>query len=90
MTETSKIGRLALREEGDWWTAYYAMPDTMKGALRLGQVHMKFVVDRPERKAAFMNLMRGAVGDIIEEVCGERPTWPEGPQVAPEHERGRR
>lgn len=87
MPESQKVGRLALREEGNWWKAYYAMPDTMKGAILLGQIHMKFVVDRPERKNSFVSLMRAAVGDIIEEAFGDRPTWPEGLHPAPEHER---
>ena len=48
---------------------------------------MRFVQDR-ERKDAFMALMREAVSDILEEKTGQRPTWPEPPQGAPEHERG--
>ncbi len=28
-----KIGRLAMRHEGNFWNAYYAMPDTMDGAI---------------------------------------------------------
>lgn len=35
-----QIGRLALRREGKWWAAYYAMPDTMNGALPLGRIRM--------------------------------------------------
>ena len=31
--------------------------------------------------------MREAVADIIQEKTGHRPTWPDGLQVAPEHER---
>ena len=82
-----KIGRLALRHEGKFWVAYYALPDTMEGALLLGSIAMRFVQDR-ERKDAFMALMREAVSDILEEKTGQRPTWPEPPQGAPEHERG--
>lgn len=82
-----KIGRLALRDEGRTWTAYYAMPDTMKGAVVIASIAMKFV-ENPERKAAFMELMQECVADIIEEATGTRPTWPDGPQPAPESERG--
>jgi hypothetical protein len=81
-----KIGRLALRVEGDNWSAYYAMPDTMVDALHLASIRMK-LVERADRKDAFMSLMRDVVTDILEETVGKRPDWG-GPQSAPEHERG--
>jgi hypothetical protein len=87
MKDHAQIGRLAMREEGDEWKAYYAMPDTMKGALFLGSIKMKFV-ESPERKQAFMDLMREAVGDIIEEKTGVRPVWG-GPKAAPFWEKTR-
>lgn len=89
MADSVQIGRLAMRVEGDKWTAYYAMPDTMEDAVYLGQIAMRFVAD-PERKAAFMSLMRDVVADLIEEACGQRPTWPDGPRPAPEHEKAGR
>jgi hypothetical protein len=85
MSDTTQIGRLALRQEGDWWKAYYAMPGTMECAIPLGSILLRFVADEG-RKKAFMDLMREAVGDIIEETAGVRPTWG-GPERAPEHER---
>ena len=60
--DAAAIGRLALRGEGPDWNAYYAMPHTMEGALRLGSIAMAFVVDSDEIKQAFMTLMRAAVG----------------------------
>lgn len=82
----TKIGRLALRHEGANWNAYYALPGTMDGAIFLGSIAMRFVQDIG-RKNAFMEMMREAVSDLIEEQTGQRPTWPEGVQAAPEHER---
>jgi hypothetical protein len=41
----------------------------------------------PDRRDAFLGFMREAVTDIIEEQVGTRPTWPDGPQPAPERER---
>lgn len=82
-----KVGRLAMRHEGRNWNAYYALTDTMADAIPLGSIAMRFVVDNPERKAAFMDFMREAVADLIEEKTGHRPSWPEGVQSAPEHER---
>ena len=85
-----KIGRLALREEGENWSAYYALPDTMEGALFLGSIRMGAVagvsVGNKARKQAFMDLMRDLVDDIIEEKTGIRPSWGE-PERAPESER---
>ncbi len=86
-----KMGRLSMRREGKWWVAYYAMPDTMNGALPLGRIRMTLVEgDAPRHqrnKQGFMDLMREAVSDLIEDAIGVRPEWPTGPQAAPEHER---
>jgi hypothetical protein len=82
------IGRLALRVEGDLWVGYYALPDTMDDAVFLGSIQMQFVQDQ-DRKDAFMNLMKEAVADILEEKTGERPSW-SGLRSAPEHERAGR
>ncbi len=80
-----QIGRLALRHEGENWNAYYAMPGTMEGAIYLGSIKMQFIQDEG-RKKIFMDLMREAVGDLIEEACGVRPIWG-GPASAPASER---
>jgi hypothetical protein len=81
-----EMGRLALREEGKQWNAYYALPDTMEGAIFLGSIAMRFVIDNPKRKQAFMKLMQDSIGDVIKELMGQRVYWPE-PQPAPDHER---
>ncbi len=85
MSDKDQIGRLALRVEGDNWCAYYALAGTMDGALPLGSIRMA-IACIPARKQAFMDLMRDAVADIIEEKVGVRPSWG-GPERAPEHER---
>ena len=46
----TQIGRLALRQEGGQWNAYYAQPGTMKDAAFLGSIKMAFIVDNPDRK----------------------------------------
>jgi hypothetical protein len=86
-TLPQKMGRLAMRVEGNLWCAYHALPDTMEGALFLGSIRKVFVEDA-ERKLVFMELMKEAVSDLLEDKTGERPMWPEGEQPAPEHERG--
>lgn len=81
-----QVGRLAMRREGQWWNAYYALPNSMADAILLGSVSMRFV-ETKERRDAFIAFMRDAVSDLIQEETGTRPTWPDGPQPAPEHEK---
>lgn len=84
----AQIGRIAFRVEGENWNAYFALPDNMNGAIYLGTMRLA-LVERPDRKNAFIGLMRDTVGDIMEETLGVRPTWPTAPRPAPEHERTR-
>ena len=86
MSDTVQVGRLALRQEGDDWVAYYADKNTMLDAIELGRIRMAIVVKSQELKEQFMGLMRVAVDDMIEERFGIRPTWG-GPEAAPESER---
>jgi len=79
-------GRLAFRVEGDNWVAYWARPNTMKGAVFLGCVHM-VVTKHPDRKRVFMALMQHVAGDMVEARVGQRPLW-NVPVEAPDHERG--
>lgn len=81
-----QIGRLAMREEGDLWNAYYALPDTMKDPILLGSIKLRFVQNNENMKNWFMDLMRESVGDLIEEQTGVRPVWG-GPKAAPFWER---
>lgn len=90
MSQLEQMGRLAMRVEGDWWNAYYAMPDTMEDAILLGSIRMIFVHDF-SAKEIFMALMRDAVSAIIKDRIGVEPSWPdEGGKPAPEHERAGR
>lgn len=83
---SAQIGRLAMRHEGQNWNAYYALPDSMSEPIFLGSIRMGAVVNSPERKQRFMDMMRDVVSDLIEQETGVRPEWG-GPQPAPEHER---
>jgi len=89
VVERQQMGRLAMRHEGDWWVAYYAMPDTMDNAIELARIKMGLVTqaNKQARKEGFMRLMKHCVSDMLEEVMGQRPTWPLPPQAAPESER---
>lgn len=82
--KTAKVGRLALRIEGEFWNAYYAMPETMDDAVLLGSIRMTIAMD-PRRKAQFMALASEVVADLVEEATGTRPRMIT--ERAPEHER---
>jgi len=88
MKKITQIGRLAFRVEGMWWTVYFAAPDTMDGAVEIARIAMG-AVQNEERKRAFMELMKDALDEFIEEKTGERPShW--GETRAPESERSGR
>lgn len=84
-SDWEQMGRLAMRVEGNFWNAYYALPGTMEGAILLGSLHMGFATN-PERRDQFMQYMRECVGDMIEHEFGIRPKW-SGTIEAPEHEK---
>lgn len=82
-----QVGRLALRVEGDFWVAYFAARDTMEGAIVLGSVRLAVIEERPDRIEGFRLFIQEVYGDLVENLVGERPTWPNPPVPAPEHER---
>lgn len=84
--DIQQVGRLAFREEGDNWVAYFAPLKGMEGALFLGAIRMGIALV-PERKAEFIAFMRSAVGDMMEHAHGVRPVWPGEMTPAPENER---
>lgn len=90
MTEPklSQVGRVAFRVEGPNWNAYWALPDTMKGAVFIASTRFAAVEGKPERKSQFMAFVRAVISDLFVEHWGKRPEWPdpEG-RPAPEHER---
>lgn len=85
MSETQQVGRLAFRQEGNQWVAYFADSDTMENAIWIASIHMG-AVRNPERRQQFIDLARGSVGDFMEDRLGARPGW-EGERPAPEYER---
>lgn len=82
------LGRLALREEVGFWRAYYALPHTMENALFLGSIRMAIIVENPEFKQRFMELMQDSVTFLLAQGGTKGVTWPDPPRPAPEHERG--
>lgn len=91
MTIFRQMGRLAFREEGSNWNVYYALPDTMEGAIWIGSIAMRFIAgpEHARRKKDFMRLMRACVDELVKEVTGAQLQWPEPEgHKAPESERG--
>lgn len=84
----TQIGRLAVREIRDEVRFFYAMPDTMKGALLLGTIKASILRHDPRRLDVLIALYRDTVADLIADMTGGvRPTMQQ-PHAAPEHERG--
>ena len=81
-----QVGRLAFREEGTNWCAYYALQGTMEGAIPLGSIRIGAVRGSVERRDQFVALMRGVIDDFLRDETGETPVWNEL-QVAPDHEK---
>lgn len=81
-----RSGRVAYRHEGDFWNAYYALPDTMKGAIFIGCIRIKAIEGNDLRRQQFMDMMWETVRDTLREAKAvELVRGDEEP--APEHER---
>jgi hypothetical protein len=72
------VGRLALRVEGEWWVAYYALPNTMAGAIEMARIGMPIVQDA-DRRAAFKELMKSFVDEVIGPPSDAPRVWEEQP-----------
>ena len=66
------VGRLEIYAEGEWWVAYY-VGDHRYSPSEMARLHMRYVVENPERKRQFQELMRECVADSIERLIGRRP-----------------
>ncbi len=78
--------RLAFREEGEFWNAYLALPETMKDAKLVGCILMGTVRKNPDVKRDFMEVMKLILSKASEEVTGEPVmNWDE--RKAPEGKR---
>lgn len=84
--ELVQIGRLAFRHEGEWWNAYYALPDSMDKAIHVASIRIGSVQADAILKNAFMDTMKIMVSNFIKDQSGLDPTWG-GPNSAPESER---
>lgn len=81
-----QIGRLAMRQEGEFWNAYYARMETIDEAILLGSIKMSLVTNNEPRRLLFMGMMQEAVGEIIQLATGYEVDFKE-PTTAPQHEK---
>jgi len=62
--------RIAFREEGNFWNAYLALPNTMNNAKLIGSIAMGAVKKNHEVKDGFMALMKQVLADAMESMAG--------------------
>lgn len=86
MTETTTM-RLALRHESPFWNAYIAESGTMDGAVLIGSIAMAAVINNPDRKEAFMQMMRETMEEVLLDILGMKATGEYDVVKAPAHER---
>lgn len=85
---TDQAARIAFRIEGDWWVAYFALPDSMEGAREIGRIHMNAARNR-DRKQMFIDLAQHFIAEALENISGQAVKF-NAPVDAPEHERSGR
>ena len=76
--------RIAFRQEGKWWNAYLARPQTMDRAICMGSILIRLAEDEAVREA-FKAMMRAALEVAIRELGHKNPKWET--RKAPEHEK---
>lgn len=69
-------GRLAFREESEWWVCYWARLDTRQGATEIARVRMVAVMQDPILKQQFINFCKATFDVIAREALGTTPLWP--------------
>jgi hypothetical protein len=87
VTEKPNLSLLSRSPECGFSSMQKPISLALEGTVRLGSIRMAAIVDKPERQHAFMDVMRDFASEILKEVIGVRPAWPNPPHAAPEHER---
>jgi hypothetical protein len=63
--------KLCIRAEGDNWNAYIESTDTTNpGFVYIGSIAKTFIENNEQRKKAFINLMKEAMSDLVEDITG--------------------
>lgn len=75
--------RLAMRVEGDWWVAYLAQPDTMKGAVEMGRICRGLFEDE-KVKREWQQTLTDWMARAVEEKTGQTPEMITEPAPEPE------
>jgi hypothetical protein len=67
-------GRIALRVEGDFYNAYYALPDSMKGAIFIGCIRVALIKNDEVRRMQFLDFVRAAIEELLKD-RGHNIVW---------------
>ncbi len=71
-----EIGKVSFRVDAEgWWTAYYMIDEPIEDSVKLGSIHITLVAHKPERKQAFIDLMRNVAGDLLADIVGIPPEF---------------
>jgi hypothetical protein len=79
-------GRVAFRVDGNLWVAYWAMPDTMDGAVFLASIPA--AAAQGDMKHRFMNMAKDIAAHALKDIIGADVAWTDA--LAPEHEKAGR
>lgn len=82
--DTFSPGTLSFRMEGANWNAYFGNGAAI---MFVGSINARTVRQNEVRKQQFMDLMRGAVDDLLESVVNAKPNW-QTPVIVPGGEHG--
>lgn len=86
MSDDVQVGRVAFRVEGQYYNAYWALRDTMEGAIHIASVKIAPLRCNDALRTQFVELVQNIVSDAFDKTMGARPSaWTK--ESAPEHER---
>lgn len=86
MSDLKQVGRVAIRHEGEFINAYWALPDTMNKAILLGSIRHALASTDPAVFEAFKGMMQLAATVFLKSVLNADAHF-DNEQPAPEHER---
>lgn len=87
--DAPQVGKIAMRQEGQWWVAYLDLQHENRPKVELARIHMDAMRINPDRREQFLTLARDLVADLIERATGIRPIFG-APTPGPEAERAGR
>jgi hypothetical protein len=78
--------KLALRQEGYWWVAYFDQLKSGEDRVEIGRILMGVAQQEPAIKAKFIELNQMILEGVLKRIGIAAPFWND-PEPAPENER---